>query len=294
VQVDVAHQRTDHPALRGARHRAPHRALFHHSRTQKRAQQRQQATVTDAFLDRGHQPGVWNRAEAVGHVRLHHPAGTRERLVHEHLQPVVRRALRAKPERTRQKVGFKDRLKHDLHRSLHDAVPDCGNRQRPPLLGPRLRYEYPPGRDRTKRSRPQLRFQFIEQPGHPVLLDLGQGDLVDARRAVVAAHLAPRPLQNVPAVDLVIQRVESSFGIGLGRPVQRMLQGTDRVEPTLDTWGGTSTNGTHRPLLVNLRVDEAAALPLTGGCVVHPARPVLWPPPTPSRPVAHFPARHRL
>ena len=63
VQVDVAHQRTDHPALRGARHRAPHRALFHHSRAQERAQQRQQATVTDAFLDRGHQPGVWNRAE---------------------------------------------------------------------------------------------------------------------------------------------------------------------------------------------------------------------------------------
>ena len=59
-------------------------------------------------------------------------------------------------------------------------------------------------------------------------------------RAVVAAHLAPRPLQHVPAVDLVIQRMESSFGIGLGRPVQRVLQGTDRVESTLDTWGGTS------------------------------------------------------
>ena len=203
------------------------------------------------------------------------PSGHPPRLIHEHLQPVVRRALRAEPERTRQKVGFKDRLEHDLHRSLHDSVTDCGNRQRPPLLGPRLRYEYPPGRDRTERLRPQLRFQFIEQPGHPVLLDLGQGDLVDARRAAVAAHLAPRPLQNVPAVDLVIQRVESSSGIGLGRPVQRMLQGTDRVEPTLDTWGGTSTYGTHRPLLVNLRADEAAALPLTGGCVVHPARPVL-------------------
>ena len=37
-------------ALRGARHRTPHRAGFHHSRAQERAQQRQQATVTDAFL----------------------------------------------------------------------------------------------------------------------------------------------------------------------------------------------------------------------------------------------------
>ena len=36
----------------------------------------------------------------------------------------------------------------------------------------------------------------------------------DARRAVVAAHLAPRPLQHVPAVDLVVERVETSFAIG--------------------------------------------------------------------------------
>src|SRR5437763_1116996 len=81
--------------------------------------------------------------------------------------------------------------------------------------------------------------------------------------------------------------------IGLGRPVKRMLQGTDRVEP-LDTEGGTSLHGTHRPLLANLRVDEAAALPITDGCVVRPARAVLRPPPTPSRLAAHFPAHHRL
>jgi len=106
---------------------------------------------------------------------------------------------------------------------------------------------------------------------------------------------------DAAARDCPVLFVNSSFVDMCGYPASallgtnlRMLQGTDRVEPTLDTWGGTSTNGTHRPLLVNLRVDEAAALPLTGGCVVHPARPVLWPPPTPSRPVAHFPARHRL
>jgi len=31
--------------------------------------------------------------------------------------------------------------------------------------------------------------QFIEQPVHAVWLDLGNGDLVDIRRATVAAHL---------------------------------------------------------------------------------------------------------
>src|SRR6185312_707896 len=91
--------------------------------------------------------------------------------------------------------------------------------------------------------------QLAEQPVHAVLLDASQGDLVDARRAVIAAHLGPRAPQNVTAADLVIQRVESSSGIGLGRPVQRMLQGTDRIgrdTPARSRSGGTSTDGTHQ------------------------------------------------
>ena len=93
----------------------------------------------------------------------------------------------------------------------------------------RLRDEHPPGRQRPVPALPQFAGQLVEQPGNPVLLDRGQGDLVDARRAIVTAHRDPRPLQNVTAADLVIQRVESPPGIGLGRPVQRMLQGTDRI-----------------------------------------------------------------
>jgi hypothetical protein len=73
--------------------------------------------------------------------------------------------------------------------------------------------------------------------------------------------------QNVTAADLVIQRVEPSPGIGLGRPVQRMLQGTDRISwdaPARSLRGGTSPSGTHRALpRQTLRTDEAAALPST-------------------------------
>ncbi len=43
------------------------------------------------------------------------------------------------------------------------------------------------------------------------------------------------------------------------------------------------------PLLHTTRVDEVAALPITGGSVVRSAQPVLRPPPTPSRPAIHFP-----
>ena len=64
---------------------------------------------------------------------------------------------------------------------------------------------------------------------NPVLLDGSQSDLVDARRVIVPAHRDPRAPQNIAAADLVIQRVEPTSGIGLGRPVQRMLQGTGRI-----------------------------------------------------------------
>jgi ABC-type transporter Mla MlaB component len=59
---------------------------------------------------------------------------------------------------------------------------------------------------------------------------------------------ATRAPQNVTAADLVIQRVEPPPGIGLGRPVQRMLQGTGRIPGNRrgSPRGGTSRNGTHR------------------------------------------------
>src|SRR5690349_9942029 len=52
--------------------------------------------------------------------------------------------------------------------------------------------------------------QFVEQPGNAVLLDLVQGDLVDARCAVIDANRDPRAPQDVPAYGLVPQRVEPS------------------------------------------------------------------------------------
>src|SRR4051812_23025352 len=93
---------------------------------------------------------------------------------------------------------------------------------------------------------PQFGGQLIEQPGNPVLLDVGQGGRVDARCAVIAAHRDPRALQNVSAVDLVPKRMKSTSGIGLGRPVERVLQGSNRIGRSRSRSGGTSRNGTHR------------------------------------------------
>src|SRR5215216_1894624 len=57
-------------------------------------------------------------------------------------------------------------------------------------------------------------------------------------------------------MDLVVERVEPSPGVGLGRPVERSLQLSDLV-----LLGGTSHDG-HSPVLpCARRVDEAATLP---------------------------------
>jgi len=57
-----------------------------------------------------------------------------------------------------------------------------------------------------------------------------------------------------------MQRVEPSSGIGLGRPVKRVLQGSDRIHSRSRS-GGTSRHGTHRTLPAGTRADEAAVLP---------------------------------
>ena len=206
----------------------------------------------------------------------------RRALIDEHLQGIVRRPPRAEPEAARQESPPRRPARARSSprparsgREPEESTAACCSLL--PGLGISTR--------RAGSGRPapvlQLAGQLAEQPGHPVLLDLGQGDLVDARRAVVAAHRDPRPPQDVLAVDLVIQRMEPPFGIGLGRPVQRMLQGTDRI-PT-DSRRVDLAVLRHSPRAFHMRTNEAAALP-SPQVVLSAAQPVLRPPPTPSRP----------
>jgi hypothetical protein len=142
----------------------------------------------------------------------------------------VRRALGAEPERALEHVGLEDRLNHDLRRRLNNTVTDSRNRQWPLLRRPTgLRDEHPAGRERSPRSRLQILGQLVEKLDDAVPLDLDDGLAVDAGRASVGTYQLPRTLQNVSAVDLVVERMEPSPGIGLGRPVKRSLQFSDLV-----------------------------------------------------------------
>ena len=281
--------RSQRATLRGPGDWPPDLPVFHHPGAQHHAQELQDSLVADAFLHRLHQLLMRDRRETTGDVRLGHPPAAPPALINEYLQGIVRRPLRAEPETARQEVRLKDRLEHNLRCGLHDPVADRGNRQRPLLRRARLRDHHPPGRQRPVPLLPQFAGQLIEQPGNPVLLDLRQGDLVNARRAIVTAHRSPRPLQDVPAADLVIQRVESPSGIGLGRPVQRMLQGTDRIQTSRPLSGGTSRNGTHRaPPDRHCASTKQRPFPHRRLCCPA-AQSVLRPPPTPTRPAIHFP-----
>jgi len=142
--------RRHHPALGCAGDRPPHRSVLHHPGAQEGAQQCEDLAVADALGERGHQPVVRDRREAVGDVRLCHPTPAPKGLVDDDLQGVVRCPLGPEPEAARQHVRLEDRLKDDLHGGLHNPVADRGDRERSQLVPARLGYVDPPGRERLE------------------------------------------------------------------------------------------------------------------------------------------------
>src|SRR6516165_944838 len=224
-----------------------HCTIAHHPSPQHRAQEFKHSAITDTFLDRLHQLLMRYRRKTLCDIGFDHPPPTLPGLINEHLQGVMHTPFRAKPKTARGEVGFKDWLKHNLESRLHNTVPNRRNRQRSLLTRARLINPHPTHRQRPICPFPQLSGQLIKKPVDAVLLfDLIQRDLVDARRAVIPTHRNPSTPQDVSTVDLVPQRMKPSPRVSLGRPVQRMLQGTNRIHNLRPRNGGTSQNGTHR------------------------------------------------
>ena len=70
----------------------------------------------------------------------------------------------AKPVARGQKVGFEDRLEHDLRRCHHHPVGHTRDPERPQLAWlARLGDMHPPQRPRTVLARPQLRGELVEE-----------------------------------------------------------------------------------------------------------------------------------
>jgi hypothetical protein len=128
------------------------------------------------------------------------------------------------------KVGLEDGLQHGLEGRLHDPVADRRDGQRSSLLRTGLGDPDPAPGEGAVPLAPEVLGQLVEQPVDAVPLDVGEGGPVDAGRATAGADPGPRPLQDVPAGELVMERMEPSLGVGLGRPGQRRGQPIDRLD----------------------------------------------------------------
>jgi hypothetical protein len=73
-------------------------------------------------------------------------------------------------------------------------------------------------------SRTERGFEFPQELRHALLLNHRQRDTVDAGSTLVATHAIPCLQQNVTPPDPVIQRMESTLLVTLGRDVQPALE----------------------------------------------------------------------
>ena len=131
---------------------------------------------------------------------------------------------------------------------------DSGRRSPEPGFG----MKDPARRERAVATCPEVRFALVEQLGDAMALDLLDRLPVGAGRAAIGAHLPPRPLQDVPAVNLVLERVETSPAIGLGHPVERSLQFSGAV-----CRGGNSHAGHSPNLSLHVTRGRSSGPPLT-------------------------------
>jgi len=87
-------------------------------------QQLEHSSVRDPFADKLHQDLPVERVKEAADIGVDHPAPPAHHLATDDLHRVVRRSLRAKPERAAAEVGLEDRFDDELARRLHDPVLD--------------------------------------------------------------------------------------------------------------------------------------------------------------------------
>ncbi len=122
----------------------------------------------------------------------------------------------------RLQVGLEDRLQDQHSSHLYHAIFYAGNPERPELAVP-FGDEHASDRSGTIRSTPELFRQFVQPPVSSIRLDVRKALAVDSRRPAIIAAADESPLQDISAIQLVVQRVEPIVRRVLRFSVQRRL-----------------------------------------------------------------------
>ena len=247
VQGDVAQQRRDRRALRRARLGGGHDPALEDPRSQPTPQQLEHPPVRHAPLELSDQRRLRDLVKTAVDVGVKRPHLATVDGRPDRLQRVMRRPPGPEPVAGRQKVGFKDRLKHDLRRRHHHAIGDAGDAERPQLTAAaRLGDMDAAQRPRPVGPGPQRARESVEELIDSGTLDRLDGHAVDAGRPPVGTDLTPRPAHDVAAGDLVIQGMKTAIPILLGTAVEHALESPNPVHAQGATDGPSLKIGTHR------------------------------------------------
>jgi site-specific DNA recombinase len=136
---------SDRRPLRGARLDGGHDPALKHPRPKPTTQQLQHPPIRHPPLDLSDQRRMRNLIETALDVSIERPHLAPVDRRPDSLQRVMGRQPGPKPVAGREKVGLKDRLKHDLRCRHHHPVGQARDAERPQLPRPaRLRDEHPP------------------------------------------------------------------------------------------------------------------------------------------------------
>ncbi len=267
-----------------------------HGTLQPHADQLQNLAIGNASLQAFDQGIMRDGIEVRLQVGVIHLRETGRQVLTNGVDRLMGISTRTKPIRAVQEVCLKDRLQHQQHCGLNDAVSD---------------------RWYTKRSQPSVRLGDVDAlhrlrpigPGAEFLLQLPKegiqirtivyvlaGYAIHTGSAVVLQHQPPRSTQHVVPVNSVMQSIKPESGLLLGLAGQFPSQFRDflrQQDPGLRFW------------LSQLLVPVQATVFFRSGILVqadlltsdennsdgrgpslhgsYPASSLLWPPPTPAR-----------
>src|SRR5262245_55466531 len=176
VEVEIAEQWRDHPALRNAISTVG----FQHN-----LQQVQHVIIVDSFRYLAQQSVVPNVVKVAPQINVYDAC----LLLNDGLRHAVDRfmscLLGTIAKRARLEVGLKDRLQDQLKRPLHHPIPDRGNRKDADFGAPVLGYFPLPSRKRLIGALNEFVPDLLEESLYALLLDDLEGDPVYAGSTVI-------------------------------------------------------------------------------------------------------------